>query len=86
MTVGMTRAERLVLVRICEATEGSKSAHVPEHSFIKKFNDVRAARKALKKLIAGGYVARHPTREEMAYQMTQTGWEECRRMREQVRK
>lgn len=77
----MTRIERLVLAKICIATEGSKSAHVPEHTFIKKFQDVKAARKALKKLVSGGYVARHPTAGEMTFQMTQNGWEECRRMK-----
>lgn len=81
MAARITRVERLVLARICEATSGSKSAHVPEYSFIKKFNDVKAARRALKKLVSGGYVARHPTRDEMTYQMTQAGWEECRKMK-----
>ena len=79
---GLTRMEQLVLAKICIATEASKSAHVPEHTFIKKFQDVRLARKALKKLISGGYVARHPTAGEMTYRMTQAGWEECRRMKD----
>lgn len=86
VAAGITRVERLVLARICEATAGSKSAHVPEHSFIKKFKDVKAARKALKKLVSCGYVARHPTRDEMTYQMTQAGWEECRRMKAEAPK
>ncbi len=79
--MSLTRMERLVLAKICTATEGSKSAHVPEHTFIKRFQDVKAARKALKKLVSGGYVARHPTAGEMTFQMTQAGWEECRRMK-----
>lgn len=78
----ITRMEQLVLAKICIATAGSKSAHLPEHTFIKKFRDVKLARKALKKLISGGYVARHPTAGEMTYQMTQAGWDECRRMKE----
>ncbi|MCX6674290.1 MAG: hypothetical protein NTY37_10990 [Methanothrix sp.] len=81
MPAGMTRIEQLVLAKICIAADGSKSAHVPEHTFIKKFPDVKMARKALKKLVSGGYVARHPTAGEMTYQMTQAGWEECRRMK-----
>jgi predicted MarR family transcription regulator len=84
MPAGITRIELLVLAKICIATDGSKSAHVPEHTFIKKFSDVKMARKALKKLVSGGYVARHPTASEMTYQMTQAGWEECRRMKAEV--
>jgi predicted MarR family transcription regulator len=65
---GITRMERLVLANICIAT----------------FQDVRLARRALKKLISGGYVARYPTAGEMTYKMTQAGWEECRRMKDEA--
>lgn len=76
--------ERKVLAEICKATNTSKSSHVPEHAFVKKFPNAKHARKALQKLVTQGYVARHPTGGGMTYQMTQTGWEECRRMKEEA--
>ncbi len=80
----MTRMERAVLAKLCKTTGTSKAAHVPEHTFVKKFDDARAARKALKKLVAAGYVAMHPTRSEMTYQMTDAGWEICRELKKKA--
>jgi len=77
--------ERLVLASICKATGGSKSAHVPRQYFMKKFQENRhlkkQAEKALKSLIARGYVYPHPTSGETTYQMTDAGWEICREMK-----
>jgi len=80
--------ERRVLASICKAADGSKSAHVPRPYFMKTFQEnkhqMKQAEKALKSLIIRGYIYPHPTRDEMTYQMTQMGWEECRKMKEQA--
>jgi CTP-dependent riboflavin kinase len=77
--------ERLVLISICKATGGSKSAHVPRQYFMKKFQENRhqkkQAEKALKSLIARGYVYPHPTARETIYQMTDAGLEICRQLK-----
>ncbi len=56
---------------------------------MKKFQDNRhlkkQAEKALKSLIAGGYVYPHPTSGETTYQMTEAGWRICREMKEALR-
>ncbi len=78
--------ERQVLAEICKANNMSKSSHVSEHSFVKRFTNAKHAKKALGKLVTQGYVARHPTGHEMTYQMTQLGWEECRRMKAEAPK
>ncbi len=64
----------------------SKSSHVPEHAFVNRFPNAKHAKKALNKLVTRGYVARHPTGSEMTYQMTQLGWEECKRMKAEIPK
>ncbi len=62
----------------CREMHMSKSRHVPEHVVIKRFPGAeREARKALKKLVAKGYVGAHPTRGEMTYQLTAVGFKEC---------
>jgi|WetSurMetagenome_2_1015567.scaffolds.fasta_scaffold1395324_1 hypothetical protein len=82
--------ERRVLASICKATDGSKSAHVPRQYFMKKFQEnkhqKKQAEKALKSLIARGYVYPHPTGSEMTFAMTDAGWIECRKMIEEARK
>lgn len=79
--------EQIVLQQTCVELHMSKARHVPEHAIIKRFPGAeREARKALKKLVTQGYVGRHPTSGEMTYQMTQMGWEECKRMKQQASK
>lgn len=73
--------ELRVLAELCRATKTSKAAHVSEHAFVKKFPNEKHARKALRKLITAGYVAMHPTRGEMTYQMTKAGWDICREIK-----
>ncbi|HNX39350.1 MAG TPA: hypothetical protein PKK11_02115 [Methanothrix sp.] len=74
--------ERRVLTSICQATNSSKSAHVPKPYFMKKFQQdkrtKKAAEKALVSLIAHGYVSLHKTRNEMTYQLTDIGLDVCR--------
>lgn len=80
--------ERRVLMSICKATNGSKSAHVPRQYFMKKFQENKhqrkQAEKALKSLIARGYVYPHPTSRETTYQMTDAGWDICRAEKEKL--
>jgi len=82
--------KRLVLMSICKATNGSKSAHVPRPYFMKKFQEdkhqKKQAEKALKSLIARGYVHLHATGREMTYQMTEAGWKICREMIAEARR
>jgi hypothetical protein len=73
--------ERAVLQACCREMRLSKARHVPEHVVIKRFPGAeREARKALKKLVAKGYVGHHPTRGEMTYQLTDMGWKACMEM------
>ncbi len=81
----ITDFERDILVKLCQETGMAKAAHLPEHVLVRRFPNLgHRVRKALSKLISKGYVARHPTRNEMTYQLTDIGREECRRMREQA--
>lgn len=88
MVLGMiTDFERDILVKLCQATNTAKAAHVPEHVLVRRFPNLgHRVRKALSKLISKGYVARHPTRNEMTYQLTEIGWEECRKLKEEARR
>ena len=74
--------ERRVLTSICQATNSSKSAHIPKPYFMKKFRQdkrtKKLAEKALISLIAHGYVSLHKTRNETTYQLTDCGLEICR--------
>jgi hypothetical protein len=73
--------EAAVLISICKATKMSKSSHVPERAFARKFpNEGRLVKKALRELIREGYVRMHPTRSEMTYELTGDGLEFCREM------
>jgi len=82
----LTDFERDILVKLCLETNMAKTAHLPEHVLVRRFPNMgHRVRKALSKLISKGYVARHPTRSEMTYQLTAIGWEECRKMKEKVR-
>lgn len=72
--------ERAVLQMCCREMHLSKARHVPEHTIIKRFPGAeREARKALRKLVAKGCVGAHPTRNEMTYQLTNLGFEECQK-------
>jgi len=73
--------EAAVLISICRAVKMSKSAHVPERAFTRKFpNEGRQIKKVLRELIREGYVKQHPTRGEMTYDLTNEGQAFCREM------
>ncbi len=79
LNVMLREFERVVLQTCCREMHLSKARHLPEHTIVKRFPGAeREARKALKKLVAKGYVGVHPTRSEMAYQLTDLGFEECK--------
>jgi predicted transcriptional regulator len=81
----ITDFERAVLVKLCQETTMAKAAHPPEHILVHRFPNLgHRVRKALNKLVSKGYVARHPTRNEMTYQLTDIGIDECRRMKEKA--
>jgi hypothetical protein len=73
-----------ILAGLCAATNGGKGAHVPKEAFIKK-PELKGHKgdRALKELIALGYVIKHPTRGGMTYQLNETGLEICRQLKEQ---
>ena len=49
----------------------AKAAHPPEHVLVHRFPNLgHRVRKALNKPVSKGYVARHPTRNEMTFQLT----------------
>ena len=82
----LNQLELAVLACICTATGGSKSAHVPEQYFMRKFQkQMKMANRSLHRLISLGYVAKHPTGGEMTYELTQRGFEVCRAIRDQLR-
>lgn len=65
----------------------AKATHLPEHVLVHRFPNLgHRVRKALKKLVSEGYVQRHPTRDEMTYQITNAGRDLCREMIEQAKK
>jgi len=74
--------ERRVLTSICQATNSSKSAHVPKPYFMKKFQQdkrtKKLAEKAFVSLIAHGYASLHKTRNETTYELTDIGLNNCR--------
>jgi predicted transcriptional regulator len=73
--------EAAVLISICRTVKMSKSAHVPERAFARKFpSEGRQVRKALRELIREGYVKQHPTHGEMTYDLTKEGLAFCREM------
>ncbi|HSD56893.1 MAG TPA: hypothetical protein VLB04_01830 [Methanotrichaceae archaeon] len=78
--------ELIVLQQVCRELHMSKVRHVSDHAIVKRFPGAeREARKALKKLITQGYVGRHPTGGEMTYQMTELGWDTCKKMQKEAR-
>ena len=74
--------EIAILISLCKATKTSKSAHIPQPYFMKKFqNQKKLANKALHSLIALGYVVIHPTRGDTTYDLTEEGINICRILR-----
>lgn len=81
----ITDFERAVLVKLCQETTMARAAHLPERVLVHRFPNLgHRVRKALNKLAHKGYVTRNPTRNEMTYQLTDIGVDECRRMKEKA--
>ena len=77
----------MILHNLCRATQGSKGAHVPKAYFMGRPElQGRKAGKALRDLVALNYVLQHPTGGGMTYALDERGLEECRKLREELKR
>ncbi|GEM_PF-586687 len=75
--------EAAVMISMCKAAKMSNSAHVPEQAFARRFpGRGDKVRKALRDLIREGLVRKHPTRNEMTFELTKDGVAFCRELQE----
>ncbi len=76
--------QKAILVNLCSKTKGSKGSHLPKPYFMNKpQTQGRKADRALRELIALGYIKKHPTGGETTYELDERGFEACRKIREQ---
>ncbi len=76
--------QKAILVSLCTKTKGSKEAHLPKPYFMNKPQiQGHKADRALRELIALGYIKKHPTGGETTYELDKRGFEACRKIREQ---
>jgi predicted transcriptional regulator len=76
--------QKAILVNLCIKTKGSKGAHLPKPYFMNKPQiQGRKADRALRELIALGYIKKHPTGGETTYELDERGFEACNRIKEQ---
>lgn len=76
--------QKAILVGLCSKTGGSKEAHLPKPAFMNKpQTQGHKADKALRELIALGYIRKHPTGGETTYELNERGFEVCRKIRDQ---
>lgn len=76
--------QKAILVNLCSKTKGSKGSHIPKPYFMNKPQiQGRKADRALRELIALGYIKKHPTGSETTYELDERGFETCRKIREQ---
>jgi predicted transcriptional regulator len=65
-------------------TKGSKEAHLPKQAFMNKpKTQGKKADRALRELVAFGYIIKHPTGGETTYELGDRGFDVCRALREQ---
>ncbi|WP_348305023.1 hypothetical protein [Methanothrix sp.] len=80
---GLNAIQKAILVGLCMKTKGSKGAHLPKHAFMNKPQiQGRKADKALRELVAFGYIKKHPTGGETTYELNDRGFDVCMRLRE----
>jgi hypothetical protein len=78
--------QKAILVGLCLKTKGSKKAHLPKQAFMNKPQTKgKKADRALRELVAFGYIKRHPTGGETTYELDDSGFDVCRKLREQRR-
>ena len=83
-TAELNDIQKAILVNLCIKTKGSKGAHLPKPYFMNKPQiQGRKADRALRELIALGYIKKHPTGGETTYELDERGFEACRRINEQ---
>lgn len=76
--------QKAILVSLCIKTKGSKGAHLLKPYFMNKHKiQGRKADRALRELIALGYIKKHPTGGETTFELDERGFEACRRINEQ---
>ncbi|VVB72165.1 Uncharacterised protein [uncultured archaeon] len=76
--------QKAILVDFCSKTKGSKGAHLPKPYFKNKpQTQGRKAERALRELIALGYIKKHPTGGETTYELDERGFEACLEIREE---
>lgn len=81
---GLNAIQKAILVGLCTKTKGSKEAHLPKPAFMNKpQTQGHKADKALRELVALGYIKKHPTGGETTYELNDRGLEVCRKLREQ---
>ena len=75
--------QKAILVSFCKSAKGSKSAHWPTPYFMNKPQiQGRKAERALRELVALGYMKKHPTSGETTYELDDRGFEVCRELRD----
>lgn len=75
--------QKAILVSLCNKTKGSKGAHLPKHYFMTKPQiQGRKADRALRELVALGYIKKHPTGRETTYELNDRGFDACKKIRE----
>lgn len=86
-TEDIDKLQKAILANLCMKTKGSKGAHLPEPYFMNKpqFQGRKGSR-ALRELVALGYIKVHPTGGETTYELDERGFKVCRELQEQRRK
>jgi predicted transcriptional regulator len=84
----LTDIEKAVLLACCDANGFSLGSHVPIEAIKRKLHNIQAKylNKAEKKLLANGFIVRHPTRNQMTYQLTKKGLEAGNKLKEDFQK
>ncbi len=76
--------QKAILVSLCSKTRGSKGSHLPKPYFMNKPQiQGHKADRALRELIALGYIKKHPTGGETTYELDDRGFEACREIKAQ---
>lgn len=81
---GLNGIQKSILVGLCMKTKGSKEAHLPKQAFMNKPQTKgKKADRALRELVAFGYITKHPTGGDLTYELSERGYDVCRKLRAQ---
>jgi predicted MarR family transcription regulator len=82
--IELNAIQKAILVSLCTKTKGSKGAHLPKPYFMNKPQiQGHKADRALRELVALGYIRKHPTGGETTYELDDRGFEACQKIRDQ---